>query len=250
MIDWLNVYNEADVIPLIEAVDKTCKQYYPDEIDILKDSVSIPGISMMYVLNKSLKMKQPSEPELFGPGQPYFHTCTDCEEAHGVALPVKAGATHPKPGCEKCKKVQNNCTQYTKDKPYELPKTSVAGSLSTVFWQYHESGESRIRSHYNTDAKICAIVIGFDANSLYLYCSEQEMPCRKEEYIEVDRPNDMEELCNQVMKGTLFGFLQVNIHIPGELIDKFSEFCPLFVVDSIPDESIPSHMKEYQTRTG
>ena len=58
----------------------------------------------------------------------------------------------------------------------------------------------------------------------------------------------MEELCNEVMNRKLFRFLQVDIHIPDELVDKFSEFCPLFVVDSIPDESIPSHMKEYQTK--
>ena len=43
---------------------------------------------------------------------------------------------------------------------------------------------------------------------------------------------------------------QVGIHIPDELIDEFSEFCPLFIVDSIPDEIIPSHIKEYQARTG
>ena len=51
MMDWLKLYNEADVVPFIEAIDKTCKQYYPDEIDMLKDTVSIPGISMTYALN-------------------------------------------------------------------------------------------------------------------------------------------------------------------------------------------------------
>ena len=59
MMDWLKVYNKANIIPFIEAVDKTCKQYYLDEIDMLKDVVSIPGIPMTYVLNKLLKMKQP-----------------------------------------------------------------------------------------------------------------------------------------------------------------------------------------------
>ena len=49
-------YNEADIISFIEAVDKTRRQYYPGEIDMLKDVVSIPGISMTYVLNKSRKM--------------------------------------------------------------------------------------------------------------------------------------------------------------------------------------------------
>ena len=68
-------------------------------------------------------------------------------------------------------------------------------------------------------------------------------------YVEVNRPNDMEELCNQVMNGKLFGFLQVDIHVPDELIDKFSKFCLLLVIGSIPNKSIPSHMKEYQTKT-
>ena len=30
-------------------------QHYPDKIDVYKDPVSIPGISMAYVLNKSLE---------------------------------------------------------------------------------------------------------------------------------------------------------------------------------------------------
>ena len=51
------------------------------------------------------------------------------------------------------------------------------------------------------------------------------------------------------MNGELFGFLQVDIHVPDKIIDKFSKFCPLFVMDSIPAELIPSHMREYQTRT-
>ena len=59
MMDWLKGYNEANIIPFIEAVDKTHRQYYPDEINMLRNTVSIPGILMMYVLNKSLKMKQP-----------------------------------------------------------------------------------------------------------------------------------------------------------------------------------------------
>ena len=76
------------------------------------------------------------------------------------------------------------------------------------------------------------------------------MPCSKEEYVEVDQPYDMGELCNQVMRRELFRFLQVDIHIQDEFINKFSKFWPLLVVDSILDELIPSHMREYQTRTG
>ena len=58
MGDWLSVYSVADIVPFIEAFRKMAGQYYPDKIDICKDAVSIPGISMTYVLNKSLKKKK------------------------------------------------------------------------------------------------------------------------------------------------------------------------------------------------
>ena len=106
-----------------------------------------------------------------------------------------------------------------KDKSYELLKTGIVGGPSIVFCQYHESGKSQINSHQYRNVQTSYSVIGFNANSLYLYCSGQEMPCSKEEYVEVDQPYDMEELCNQVMNGELLRFFQVKIHIPDELID-------------------------------
>ena len=79
--DWLKEYNLADVKPFIEALEKTREQYYPDEIDLLKDAVSIPGISMTYVLNKALKMKKKSDPDLFAPGEPCKCKCkNDCQK--------------------------------------------------------------------------------------------------------------------------------------------------------------------------
>ena len=91
MKDWLKEYNLADVKPFIEALEKTREQYYPDEIDLLKDAVSIPGISMTYVLNKALKMKQKSDPDLFAPGEPCKCKCkVDCKKV----------------GCEKCKEIR------------------------------------------------------------------------------------------------------------------------------------------------
>ena len=55
MGDWLRVYNAADVVPFIEALKKMAEQYYSHKTDVCKDVVSIPGISMTYVLNKSLE---------------------------------------------------------------------------------------------------------------------------------------------------------------------------------------------------
>ena len=96
MMDWLKVYNEANLIPFIEAIDKTPKQCYPDKIHMLKDAISIPGISMIYALNKLLKKKQPGEPPLLAPGQPCTHKCAECE-------------VNPKHCCDECKKVWNDC---------------------------------------------------------------------------------------------------------------------------------------------
>ena len=78
------------------------------------------------------------------------------------------------------------------------------------------------------------------------------MPCNLEEYVdpETSSKESCNELCDQVMKCELFRFLQVDIHVPNELIDKFSKFCLLFIMDTIPEELIPRHMKEYQGRTG
>ena len=59
MGDWLQVYYVADVVPFIEAFRKIAEQYYPDKIDVCKDPVSIPGISVTYVLNKSLELFSP-----------------------------------------------------------------------------------------------------------------------------------------------------------------------------------------------
>ena len=55
--DWLRIYNVADVIPFMEAFRKMSGQYYPDKIDLCKDPVSVPGISLTYVLNKSPEKK-------------------------------------------------------------------------------------------------------------------------------------------------------------------------------------------------
>ena len=162
---WLKEYNLADVKPFIEALQKTREQYYPDEIDLLKDAVSIPGISMNYVLNKASKMKKKSGPDLFALGEPCICKCSDdCEK-----FP-----------CEDCKQARKDCKIHTKNEAYEMLTTGMIGGPSIVFCRYAEAGVSQIRSHIYQHAKSCRAVLGFDANSLCLFCSGQEMPCGKE----------------------------------------------------------------------
>ena len=61
MGDWLRAYNVAEVLPFNEVFTKMTGQYYPAKIDVCKDAVSIPGISMIYVLNKSLEKNKKLE---------------------------------------------------------------------------------------------------------------------------------------------------------------------------------------------
>ena len=195
MKDWLKEYNLADVEPFIEALEKTREQYYPDEIDLLKDAVSIPGISMTYVLNKALKMKKKSDPDLFAPGEPCKYECSsdDCQ----------------KKGCEKCKEIRDNCEICTKNEAYEMLTTGMIGGPSIVFCRHAEAGVSKIRSHIyrEEDAKTCRSVQGLDANSLYLFCSGQEMPCGKEKVFHCD-PEEKNEIIQNVLNDKLFGFLK------------------------------------------
>lgn len=55
MGDWMQVYNVVDLVSFIEPFRTTVEQYYPKNIDVCKDAISIQSISMKYVLNKSLK---------------------------------------------------------------------------------------------------------------------------------------------------------------------------------------------------
>ena len=232
MKDWLKEYNLADVDPFIEALEKTREQYYPEEIDLLKDAVSIPGISMTYVLNKALKMKKKSDPDLFAPGDPCKCKCkNDCQK--------------------KCKEIRDNCEICTKNEAYEMLTTGMIGGPSIVFCRHAEAGVSKIKSHIyrEADAKTCRSVQGLDANSLYLFCSGQEMPCGKEKVFHCD-PEEKDEIIQNVLNDKLFGFFEVDIEVPEQKRKRFSEFCPLFVISEVSEEQIPQHMKDYQINTG
>ena len=242
MKDWLKEYNLADVKPFIEALEKTRERYYPDEIDLLKDAVSIPGISMMYVLNEASKRKKYSEPDLFAPGEPCKCECSDdCEKA----------------SCEKCKEVRKDCKICTKNEAYEMLTTGMIGGPSIVFCRYAEAGVSQIRSHRysEADAKTCRAVLGFDANSLYLFCSGQEMPCGKEKVFSErsqrsQRSEAKDKLIQKVLNDKLFGFFQVDIEVLEQLWNHFSEFSPLFILSEVPEDQIPQHMHAYKINTG
>lgn len=53
--DWLKYYNNQDVAHGLEALQKMRTLYIEKGKDILKDAVSIPGVSMQYLLRGSIE---------------------------------------------------------------------------------------------------------------------------------------------------------------------------------------------------
>ena len=106
---------------------------------------------------------------------------------------------------------------------------------------------------YGEKSKLTKSVMGYDANSLYLYCSGAVMPCGKDMLIVNKKPFDQKRIAKfskDVLKGKVFGFAQVDIEVPDELHDMFGEMSPLFVVQEILDRYIPEEMKIYKEKTG
>ena len=68
--DWLEYYNNLDVTPFLETLEKMKAFYTKLGIDIFKDAVSLPGVSMQYILRGTLRGRNP--PELYAPtGEAY-----------------------------------------------------------------------------------------------------------------------------------------------------------------------------------
>ena len=51
--DWVCYYNNLDVAPGLEALQKMKNFYTEKGIDIMKDAVSIPGVSLHYLTKGS-----------------------------------------------------------------------------------------------------------------------------------------------------------------------------------------------------
>ena len=52
MRDFLVWYNNRDVIPFLEAIDKQFAFYKQQNIDMFKDGVSVPGLTLLYLFNE------------------------------------------------------------------------------------------------------------------------------------------------------------------------------------------------------
>ena len=59
-----------------------------------------------------------------------------------------------------------------------------------------------------------------------------------------------QDLIPRINSGSWFGFVEVDIEVPQELWQKFEEFPPLFINQSVGAIGVPQHMKDYLTKSG
>ena len=75
--DWLRYYNNLDVAPGLEALEKMRAFYTEKGIDILKDAVSLPGVRLHYLLRGTVERGA----DLYSP----------CKEAYGMLKNAMVG---------------------------------------------------------------------------------------------------------------------------------------------------------------
>ena len=117
---------------------------------------------------------------------------------------------------------------------YDLLRTGMVGGPAQVFKRYHEKEITCISSHvFGEKGKLTKVVIGYDENGLYLHCSGNVMPCGKGALVVNTKLFDKKRIAKSsedLLKGKVVGFAQVDIEVPDKIYDKFSgcHHCLLF----------------------
>ena len=73
--DWLEYYSNLDVGPFLESLEKMRDFYTTLGIDIFKDAVSLPGVSLKYLLRGTLG--ESDAPELYAPEKEAYDMLKD-----------------------------------------------------------------------------------------------------------------------------------------------------------------------------
>ena len=77
------------------------------------------------------------------------------------------------------------------------------------------------------------------------------MPCGQE-FVEHYKHSVQaaQKLIGRMYSKRWFGFAEVDIEVPQAMWEKFEEFRPIFINQSVGEEGIPQHMKDYLAKSG
>jgi G:T-mismatch repair DNA endonuclease (very short patch repair protein) len=152
MRDFLVWYNNLDVLPFVEAVEKQKEVYRTKHIDMLKDAISLPGLAVRWMMKLSPVPLQPTS--IQNPDMSF----NDISQALRACQPIGL------------------FNEFNKD-IFHTIKENIVGGPSIVFHRYHESKKTLIRENsMGENARPCELVLGVDANALYLWSMMQDMP--------------------------------------------------------------------------
>ena len=213
--DWLEYYNNLDVAPGLEALEKMKAFYIEKGIDILKDAVSIPGVSLHYLLKGAIERKA----ELYAPSEEAYKMLKGAVVG-GPSLVFtryhEAGKTrirsHQYPDSKLCENIQG----YDANALY----------LSTML-NYMPCGKEKV-VHYTAHSRE--------------HLTEQVDDWQIEQ--------ETADFTRRLKEKSWFGYAEVDIEIPEHLHQKFEEMCPFFHKKEVPANVVPEHMKEYLKATG
>lgn len=157
--DFLIWYNNRDVVPFLEALEKQCQIYRNQGIDLLKSNVSLPGAAVRWMLRSCDKSEMVLSREEW---ERWKNDIVGQRESMGKRLEEK------RPVFTVCKNFPDL---------YDMCKQNMVGGPSIVFHRYHEAGKTKLREReMGESAKTCKFIQGFDANALYVWCLGQEQP--------------------------------------------------------------------------
>ena len=148
--DFLVWYNNLDVEPFLEAMEKQSLIYREKRIDMLKSAISLPGLAIRWMFGHTPR--------------PNFNN-TRCDRRYGD---LKMVLRSSQPIC---------LFDKTNSDLHWTIKDNLVGGPSIIFHRYHEKGVTMLRhATLGSKAKVCDRVLGVDANALYLYCMMQDLP--------------------------------------------------------------------------
>jgi len=126
---------------------------------------------------------------------------------------------------------------------YHKMKANIAGGPSIIFNRFAKRNETKIRG-----GKLCEKIIGYDANTLYIWALGNEMPCGRLTIVEV-----YDGIVDDIKPDKVFGFLECDICTPEHLKDYFSEMTPIFknaLIDCTNKDIVCEHMFDYNASQG
>ena len=153
--DLLVWYNNLDVEPFLEALQKQYDIYASRNIDMGRQAISLPGLAVLWM--ESVVGPRPSL-------RRDYQACSPRDQYQSLKSAV-------------VRSMRVQLIDEDNKDLHQLFRTNLVGGPALVFHRYHARGTTRIRHGQAGGAgKFCQRIQGYDANALYLYCIAQDMP--------------------------------------------------------------------------